>query len=91
MYIMFFIGWNLSKSNQISIFKKNGLSGASAVNRLELYYSGLYNRTYTPTTFELIANGNVISSWEAAPLVRAGKVKAFKTTAILVGYLRRYR
>ena len=79
MYIMFLLDGTYQ--NQIRyLYLKNGLSGASAVNRLELYYSGLYNRTYT-TTFELIANGNVISSWEAAPLVRAGKVKAFKTTA----------
>lgn len=42
--------------------------------------SGLYGREY-PTTFEIIANGNIVSSWEETPLTRAGKVKETKTTA----------
>ena len=62
------------------LYLKDGLRGASSINRLDLYYDGLYGRDYS-TTFEVIANGNIISSWEAAPLTRAGKVKATNTTA----------
>lgn len=70
-----------TSSNQVRyLYLKDGLAGASSSNRLDLYFEGLRGRTY-PTTFEIIANGNVISSWEATPLTRTGKIKATKTTA----------
>ncbi len=79
MYIQFSVdGTSLNRIRYL--YLKDGLIGASSNNRLDLYYDGLYGREY-PTTFEIIANGNVISSWEETPLTRAGKVKATKTTA----------
>lgn len=78
-YIQFSVDGNWS--NLIRYLQlKDGLVGASSNNRLDLYYEGLRNRGY-PTTFELIANGNIVSSWEESPLTRVGKVKATNTTA----------
>ena len=79
MYIQFSVDGS-SNSLIRYLHLENGLRGASSNNRLDLYYEGLYHRAY-PTTFELIANGNVISTWEAEPLTRVGKVKAANTSA----------
>ena len=73
-YIRFSLdGTNQNRIRYLQL--KDGLSGASSMNRLNLYYDGLYHRTY-PTTFEIIANGNIVSSWEVTPLVRQGVCKS---------------
>ena len=78
-----YITFSVDGTNSLRIrylYLKSGLIGTSSANKLDLYYSGLYHRTY-PTTFEIIANNNIVSSCEATPLTRAGKVKETKTTA----------